>query len=77
MFGDDGNRTVGAGEHLVCLRPRFRGDRILPEATIEVWVGRGSLHADQPWRRLPVDKEGHETLTVSYEPPVMEEKAGP
>ncbi len=77
MFGDDGNRHIGAGEHLVCLRPQFRGDRILPEATIEVWVGRGSLHADQPWRRLPVDKEGHETLTVSYEPPVMEEKAGP
>ena len=71
MFRPDGNRQSGAGEHLVLLRPRFRGDRVLPEATIEVWVGRGSLHADEPWRRP------HEPLTVSYEPPVVEERLQP
>ena len=71
MFREDGNRQSEAGEHIVCLRPRFQGDRILPEATIEVWVGRGSLHPDEPWRRP------QEPLTVSYEPPVVEERLQP
>ena len=71
MFGEDGNRHSGAGEHLVCLRPRFQGDRVLPEATIEVWVGRGTLHADEPWRRTARAADG------SYEPPVVEERLQP
>ena len=72
LFGPDGNRRAGAGENIVYLRPHFDGDRVLPEATIEVWVSRetivGALH---PW-------ELHaEPLAVSYEPPVVEEGAGP
>ncbi len=37
LFGPDGNRQNG-GEYIVCVRPRFRGERVLPEALIEVWA---------------------------------------
>ena len=43
LFGPDGNRRGGAGENIVYLRPHFEGDRVLPEATIEVWVSRESV----------------------------------
>ena len=71
MFLDDGNRQGGAGEHIVLLRPHFGPDRILPEASVEVWVGRGAVHADEPFRRIA------DPLNVSYEPPVVEERLAP
>jgi hypothetical protein len=42
LFGTDGQRLSGTGEHVVCLRPKFNDfrDRLLPEATIEVWAWR-------------------------------------
>ena len=50
LFGPDGNRRGGAGENIVYLRPHFEGDRVLPEATIEVWVSRESVAgAVRPW----------------------------
>lgn len=73
LFGDRGNRLGGVGEHVVCVRPRFKGvrtlpdgrrisvvtaagvspdfevERVLPEATIEVWA-RGVDEAGARWQ---------------------------
>jgi hypothetical protein len=38
LFGQHGNRLGGTGEHVVCVRPRFKGERVLPESVIEVWA---------------------------------------
>jgi hypothetical protein len=74
LFGPDGNRRGGAGENIVYLRPHFDGDRVLPEATIEVWYSRESIEAEHPWKRR---NENMPPLTVSYEPPVVEERSAP
>jgi hypothetical protein len=74
LFGSDGNRRGGAGENIVYLRPHFDGDRVLPEATIEVWYSRESIEAEHPWKRR---NENMPPLTVSYEPPVVEERSAP
>lgn len=37
FFDAEGNRTAGTGEHVVWLRPKFEGDRVLPEATLGVY----------------------------------------
>jgi hypothetical protein len=66
LFGDDGQRQSGTGEHVVCLRPVFNEtrDRLLPETTIEVWAWRrrdwGRGERGQQWRRVG------EPLNVSY-----------
>jgi hypothetical protein len=50
LFGPrTGNRRSSAGEHVVCLRPRLKGDQVLPEATIEVWTRRGDDQTGPPW----------------------------
>jgi hypothetical protein len=36
FFDADGNRRSATGEHVVCVRPLYRGERVLPQATIEV-----------------------------------------
>jgi hypothetical protein len=59
LFTAEGNRRGGTGEHVVCLRPRFQGGRVLPEATIEVWAWRAG--ASPEWQ--PVG----EPLVVSYD----------
>jgi hypothetical protein len=72
LFGEDYNRHEKTGENVVSLRPHFSGDRVLPEATIEVWTWReGAANAAEPWVRRP------EPLTVSYEPPVTEVRLDP
>ncbi len=72
LFGPDGNRRGGAGENIVYLRPHFEGDRVLPEATIEVWVSRESVpRAVRPWLLHG------EPLMVSYGPSVAEGGEGP
>jgi hypothetical protein len=66
LFGDDGQRQSGTGEHVVCLRPVFNEtrDRLLPEATIEVWAWRRRDWArgerGQRWQRVGAP------LSVSY-----------
>jgi hypothetical protein len=60
LFGRGGNRRSGTGEHVVSLRPRTRGERVLPEATIEVWERRLEDHAEPTWARRG------EPLTVHY-----------
>jgi hypothetical protein len=82
LFSDSGNRLGSVGEHVVCVRPRFMGvrilsdgtrapldpdaeltpdtviERVLPEATIEVWAwGPGAGGA--AWQRK-------DRLTVPY-----------
>ena len=66
LFGADGQRQSGTGEHVVCLRPTFNDarDRLLPEATIEVWAWRrrdwNRGERGQHWQRCG------EPLRVSY-----------
>jgi hypothetical protein len=66
LFGKDGQRLSGTGEHVVCLRPSFNDfrDRLLPEATIEVWEWRrrdwSRGERGQHWQRRG------EPLRVSY-----------
>jgi len=36
LFEEDGDRRPGSGEHVVWLRPIFRGERVLPESIITV-----------------------------------------
>ena len=58
LFDPDGNRQGGTGEHIVWLRPSVAadgkglGERVLPQATIEVyeWHAEG----DGSWRRLRI-----------------------
>jgi hypothetical protein len=57
LFGTNGQRAGGTGEHVVLLRPSFKGARVEAEATIEVWERQG----DRSWRRC------EPTLTVSYD----------
>ena len=70
----DGNRLGGAGENIVYLRPHFEGDRVLPEATIEVWVSKENVpHAVRPWELHSDPLKLHsDPLTVSYAPRIME-----
>jgi hypothetical protein len=60
LFHDDGQRQAGTGEHVVYLRPIFEGERVLPEAEIEVWVWETD-GGHRVWRRRG------EPLKVSYE----------
>jgi hypothetical protein len=72
LFGPDGDRRGGADENLVYLQPHFEGDRVLPEATMQVWVSRESApEGVRSW-----NLRGR-SLTVSYSPPVVEERSGP
>ncbi len=80
LFCPNGDRRGGAGEAIVCVRPQFAGDRVLPEATIEVWFSRESVKHEpgappQPaWKRHDPDKP---PLHVSYEPLTLERNTGP
>src|SRR5262249_50270292 len=47
LFDAKGQRASGTGEHVIHLQPSFRGDRVLPEAAIEVWERQG----DRSWKR--------------------------
>jgi hypothetical protein len=67
LFGRDGQRQSGTGEHVVCLRPSFNEDfrdRLLPEAAIEVWAwqrrDRSRGERGQHWQRRG------KPLNVSY-----------
>jgi hypothetical protein len=65
LFRDNGNRSSGTGEHVVCLRPTIdpEGGRILPEATIEVWAWR----ADESTPFGPSWQRCGEPLRVPYD----------
>ena len=64
FFNADGQRQSGTGEHVVCLKPMWIIDRLLPRATIEVWAWRRRdwSHGErgQHWQRVG------EPLTVRY-----------
>jgi hypothetical protein len=45
LFDEAGNRNGGTGEHVVWLKPSFRGERALPEATLTAFAldpGKGA-----------------------------------
>ena len=51
LFGPDFNRRAGAGENIVCLRPRFQGDRAAPNA--------GGLEASSSSAMRPLFESEH------------------
>ena len=61
LFRFDGQRNGGTGENVVYLRPRFLGDRVLPEAVIEVWSRQASEGLTNVWN------QNGKTLIVSYD----------
>jgi hypothetical protein len=61
LFDAQGDRNGGEGEHVVCLRPLFRDERVLPEAILEVWEWRGGATGAPDWRRRG------EPLRVTYD----------
>jgi hypothetical protein len=63
LFNRDhpGQRNGGTGEHVIYLRPNFRGNRVLPRAVIEVWSRQPSEDMTNMWIRC------REPLTVSYD----------
>jgi hypothetical protein len=54
LFDELGNRHSGTGEHIVWLRPVFKGERVQPQATIEVWAWQTNSTAELPWKRQRV-----------------------
>lgn len=59
FFDRRGHRADGTGEHLLCLRPRVDGDRVLPEALLEVFRWEGPSR----WQRVG------DPLRVAYDQP--------
>ena len=58
LFDEDGNRRSNTGEHIVWLRPVLKGERVQPQAKIEVWAGQSDSTPAIPWvkrRVLKVD----------------------
>jgi hypothetical protein len=61
LFDAEGNRRSGTGEHVVYLRPAFRGEEVLPRATLEVWSWDAQRETGHRWARsvhLRVEYEG-------------------
>jgi len=56
LFGPDGRRNNGTGEHVVCVRPLFVEEQAIPEALIEIW----RQSAEGSWVQVG------EALSVSY-----------
>jgi hypothetical protein len=57
LFDSNGNRRSGTGEHIVLLRPTVKDERVLPQATIEVYAQQAAEQGGS-WRllrRLPVE----------------------
>jgi hypothetical protein len=62
LFDGHGNRKSATGEHVVWLRPVVEGERVQPEAWIEVWAWEAGRDAGRAWR-----PQG-EPLRVDYDP---------
>lgn len=60
FFAPDGNRLGGSGEFVVCLRPHFKGEEVLPSATVEVWR-RDSRRPEEPGWQL------HRRFEIRYD----------
>ncbi len=65
-FDAGGDLRSGAGEFVVCLRPVFEGDRVLPRARLQVWNRRTEGGGGRSWARVPV--AGKPELAVVYSP---------
>jgi hypothetical protein len=51
LFSKEGKRNGGTGEHVVYLRPLYKGDLVLSEAQVEVWT-RDAAPGVRPFWRL-------------------------
>lgn len=60
-FTASGDPPGGSGEYVVCLRPVRAGERVLPQARLQVWRRNGAAGA---W--APVAIGGRPELAVSY-----------
>jgi hypothetical protein len=70
LFDDHGNRRSNTGEHIVWLRPVLQKERVLPQATIEVWLGEASSTEGISWLRQRV-------LAVDYDEGATESEPRP
>jgi hypothetical protein len=61
FFRHDGNRVGGSGEYVVCLRPVFQGERVLPTATVQVFSRRPPGSSEPRWQ------QASKTLQINYE----------
>jgi len=71
LFRDNGDRRTGTGEHVVRVTPCTEGDRVLPRATIEVWVRHSDRSTGPVWERRM------EPLDVSYDDAAGDQGAVP
>jgi hypothetical protein len=51
-FNSHGNQRSGTGEYVVCLRPQRMGERVLPQARLEVWNRAGDDDSGRQWRLI-------------------------
>jgi hypothetical protein len=56
LFDEHGNRRSGTGEHVVWVQPVIHGDRLLPQATIQVWFRPPDAERDHGPRWRPGSK---------------------
>ena len=63
-FDPNGNPLGGLGEHIVSLRPVRAGDRVLPQAVMQVWTRTAGSKGRRQWVRVPV--AGQAELKVDY-----------
>jgi hypothetical protein len=70
LFQATGRRWSGTGEHVVYLRPEIEGDRVKPEAVIEVWAWRRTAGGQRVWQRVgrPLRASHDESLSPSGGP---------
>jgi hypothetical protein len=62
-FSSRGNQVSGTGLYVICLRPVRHGDRVLPEARLQVWFGSMDARGVREWDQ---SKAGLPELTVNY-----------
>jgi hypothetical protein len=62
-FTSKGNQVSGTGFYVVCLRPVRQGDRVLPEARLQVWFGQTDARGVLSWDPA---RAGMPELTVTY-----------
>jgi hypothetical protein len=51
-FTPKGNQPSGSGEYVVCLRPQRQGDRVLPQARLQVWNRSADPTKGQNWNLI-------------------------
>ena len=64
LFDAHGNPRGGTGEYVVSLRPVPAGQRVLPQAILQVWDRKTDADGTRRWERAPI--AGEPELRVDY-----------